>query len=89
MSSTLKIQLLFVHQMLALAMAMTLKKRYYARNEKFFRPEFLNRFNGIVQFLHLDKDALQDIVNLLLDDVQVTLDKKVLRWTFLKMRKIG
>lgn len=76
MSSTLKIQLLFVHQMLALAMAMTLKKRYYARNEKFFRPEFLNRFNGIVEFLHLDKDALQDIVNLLLDDVQVTLDKK-------------
>ncbi|HDF2207866.1 TPA: ATP-dependent Clp protease ATP-binding subunit [Staphylococcus aureus] len=44
--------------------------------KKFFRPEFLNRFNGIVQFLHLDKDALQDIVNLLLDDVQVTLDKK-------------
>lgn len=57
--------------------------------KKFFRPEFLNRFNGIVEFLHLDKDALQDIVNLLLDDVQVTLDKKVLRWTFLKMRKIG
>ena len=28
------------------------------------------------EFLHLDKDALQDIVNLLLDDVQVTLDKK-------------
>ena len=57
--------------------------------KKFFRPEFLNRFNGIVEFLHLDKDALQDIVNLLLDDVQVTLDKKVLRWTFHKMRKIG
>ncbi|MCV6009124.1 AAA family ATPase, partial [Enterococcus faecalis] len=44
--------------------------------KKFFRPEFLNRFNGIVEFLHLDKDALQDIVNLLLEDVQVTLDKK-------------
>ena len=44
--------------------------------KKFFRPEFLNRFNGIVEFLHLDKDVLQDIVNLLLDDVQVTLDKK-------------
>lgn len=44
--------------------------------KKFFRPEFLNRFNGIVEFLHLDKDALQDIVNLLLDDVQITLDKK-------------
>ncbi|SUN18926.1 putative ATP-dependent protease ATP-binding subunit ClpL [Staphylococcus saprophyticus] len=44
--------------------------------KKFFRPEFLNRFNGIVKFEHLDKDALQDIVNLLLEDVQKTLDKK-------------
>ena len=32
--------------------------------KKFFRPEFLNRFNGIVKFEHLGKDALQDIVNL-------------------------
>lgn len=47
--------------------------------KKFFRPEFLNRFNGIVEFLHLDKESLQEIINLLLDDVQVTLDKKVLR----------
>ncbi|EGP7116394.1 TPA_asm: AAA domain-containing protein [Listeria monocytogenes] len=44
--------------------------------KNFFRPEFLNRFNGIVKFEHLDKDALQDIVNLLLEDVQKTLDKK-------------
>lgn len=44
--------------------------------KKFFRPEFLNRFNGIVEFVHLDKDALQDIINLLLDDVADTLDKK-------------
>ncbi|QQS86492.1 MULTISPECIES: AAA family ATPase [Staphylococcus] len=44
--------------------------------KKFFRPEFLNRFDGIVEFTHLDKDALQDIVNLLLEDVQKTLDKK-------------
>ncbi|POA06747.1 ATP-dependent Clp protease ATP-binding subunit, partial [Staphylococcus carnosus] len=28
--------------------------------KKFFRPEFLNRFDGIVEFTHLDKDALQD-----------------------------
>ncbi|MBR9330494.1 ATP-dependent Clp protease ATP-binding subunit, partial [Staphylococcus aureus] len=26
--------------------------------------------------LHLDKESLQEIINLLLDDVQVTLDKK-------------
>ncbi len=57
--------------------------------KKFFRPEFLNRFNGIVEFLHLDKDALQDIVNLLLDDVQVTLDKKGITMDVSKMRKIG
>ncbi|WP_052255119.1 AAA family ATPase [Salinicoccus sp. YB14-2] len=44
--------------------------------KKIFRPEFLNRFNGIVKFEHLGKDALQDIVNLLLEDVQKTLDKK-------------
>lgn len=44
--------------------------------KNFFRPEFLNRFNGIVKFEHLGKDALQDIVNLLLEDVQKTLDKK-------------
>lgn len=44
--------------------------------KKFFRPEFLNRFNGIVEFVHLDKAALQDIINLLLDDVAATLDKK-------------
>lgn len=47
--------------------------------KRFFRPEFLNRFNGIVEFTHLDKHALQDIINLLLDDVQVTLDKKILQ----------
>ena len=44
--------------------------------KKYFRPEFLNRFNGIVKFNHLGKDALKDIVNLLLEDVQKTLDKK-------------
>ncbi|MDT4035927.1 AAA family ATPase, partial [Staphylococcus hominis] len=46
--------------------------------KKYFRPEFLNRFNGIVKFEHLDKDALQDIVNLLLEDVQKILDKKAI-----------
>ena len=29
-----------------------------------------------MEFLHLDKESLQEIINLLLDDVQVTLDKK-------------
>ncbi|WP_125764837.1 AAA family ATPase [Companilactobacillus hulinensis] len=42
----------------------------------YFRPEFLNRFNGIVEFTHLSKDDLNQIVNLLLDDVNKNLAKK-------------
>ncbi|MCG3399307.1 AAA family ATPase [Staphylococcus massiliensis] len=42
----------------------------------YFRPEFLNRFNAIVEFNHLNKDSLHEILDLLLDDVQITLDKK-------------
>ncbi len=36
----------------------------------FFRPEFLNRFNGIVEFSHLTKQDLSQIVDLMLADVQ-------------------
>ena len=42
----------------------------------FFRPEFLNRFNGIVEFSHLTKKALSQIVDLMISDVQKTLAKK-------------
>ncbi len=42
----------------------------------YFRPEFLNRFNGIVEFSHLTKDDLGKIVDLLLSDVNKTLAKK-------------
>ena len=42
----------------------------------FFRPEFLNRFNGIVEFSHLTKQDLSQIVDLMLADVQKTLAKK-------------
>lgn len=42
----------------------------------FFRPEFLNRFNGIVEFSHLTKEDLSKIVDLMLADVQKTLAKK-------------
>jgi ATP-dependent Clp protease ATP-binding subunit ClpL len=42
----------------------------------FFRPEFLNRFNGIVEFSHLTKDDLGKIVDLMLTDVNRTLAKK-------------
>ncbi|KRK78683.1 AAA family ATPase [Companilactobacillus nodensis] len=42
----------------------------------YFRPEFLNRFNGIVEFTHLSKSDLNQIVDLLLDDVNKNLAKK-------------
>lgn len=42
----------------------------------FFRPEFLNRFNGIVEFSHLTKQDLSKIVDLMISDVQKLLAKK-------------
>lgn len=42
----------------------------------YFRPEFLNRFNAIVEFKALSKDDLKAIVNLMLDGVNQTLSKK-------------
>lgn len=42
----------------------------------YFRPEFLNRFNAVIEFSHLTKDNLKNIVELLLDDVNKTLAKK-------------
>ncbi|WDF82110.1 ATP-dependent Clp protease ATP-binding subunit [Lacticaseibacillus pabuli] len=42
----------------------------------YFRPEFLNRFNGIVEFSHLTKDDLGKIVDLMLADVNKTLARK-------------
>lgn len=42
----------------------------------YFRPEFLNRFNAVIEFSHLTKDNLKDIVELMLDDVNKTLAKK-------------
>lgn len=42
----------------------------------FFRPEFLNRFNGIVEFSHLNKEDLHQIVDLMISDVNKTLAKK-------------
>lgn len=47
----------------------------------YFRPEFLNRFNGIVEFSHLSKDDLGKIVDLMLSDVDTTLAKKGLTLT--------
>lgn len=42
----------------------------------FFRPEFLNRFNAVIEFKHLDKENLKAIVDLMLTQVNQTLSKK-------------
>ena len=42
----------------------------------FFRPEFLNRFNAVIEFNHLSKEDLKKIVDLMLAQVNATLAKK-------------
>lgn len=44
--------------------------------QPYFRPEFLNRFNAIVEFHALTKDDLKQIVDLMLAGVNETLAKK-------------
>ena len=46
------------------------------RLKPFFRPEFLNRFNAVIEFSHLTKDDLSKIVDLMLAEVNQTLAKK-------------
>lgn len=42
----------------------------------FLRPEFLNRFNAVIEFNQLSKEDLKEIVDLMLDQVNKTLAKK-------------
>ena len=44
----------------------------------FFRPEFLNRFNAVIEFNQLSKEDLKKIVDLMLDQVNKTLAKKAI-----------
>ena len=46
------------------------------RLKPFFRPEFLNRFNAVIEFSHLTKEDLSKIVDLMLAEVNHTLAKK-------------
>ena len=46
------------------------------RLKPFFRPEFLNRFNAVIEFSHLTKEDLSKIVDLMLSEVNQTLAKK-------------
>ena len=53
----------------------------------YFRPEFLNRFDAVIEFSHLTKEDLKDIVNLMLDSVNKTLAKKGLTLTVTEAAK--
>ena len=44
----------------------------------FFKPEFLNRFDSIIEFNKLDKEELLEIVELLLQELQFTLAEQQL-----------
>ncbi|HEW0301473.1 TPA: ATP-dependent Clp protease ATP-binding subunit [Streptococcus pneumoniae] len=46
------------------------------RLKPFFRLEFLNRFNAVIEFSHLTKEDLSKIVDLMLAEVNQTLAKK-------------
>ena len=46
------------------------------RLKPYFRPEFLNRFNAVIEFSHLSKENLSKIVDLMLVEVNKTLSKK-------------
>lgn len=46
------------------------------RLKPYFRPEFLNRFDAVIEFSHLSKEDLSKIVDLMLVEVNKTLSKK-------------
>ena len=52
------------------------KSELMDRLKPFFRPEFLNRFNAVIEFSHLTKEDLSKIVDLMLVEVNKTLSKK-------------
>ena len=52
------------------------KRQLMDRLKPYFRPEFLNRFNAVIEFSHLSKQDLSKIVDLMLAEVNKTLAKK-------------
>ncbi len=45
----------------------------------FFKPEFLNRFDNIIEFASLDKQHILSIVDLMLDELQETLAEQEIK----------
>ncbi|MFW6929163.1 AAA family ATPase [Streptococcus pyogenes] len=54
----------------------------------YFRPEFLNRFNSIIKFNHLQKENLEEIVDLMLAEVNQTTAKKGISLTIADDAKV-
>ncbi|VHF34603.1 ATP-dependent Clp protease ATP-binding subunit [Streptococcus pyogenes] len=52
----------------------------------YFRPEFLNRFNSIIKFNHLQKENLEEIVDLMLAEVNQTTAKKGISLTIARVQ---
>lgn len=48
----------------------------YLIDQKIFRPEFLNRFDGVIVFRPLSRSNLLDIADLMLEDLKENLKKK-------------
>lgn len=47
----------------------------------FFKPEFLNRFDSIIEFNSLDKEHIMQIVDLMVSDLQETLKEQNIEFT--------
>ena len=52
------------------------KPELHGSFETLLRPEFLNRFNAVIEFSHLSRKIFLKIVDLMLVDVNKTLAKK-------------
>ena len=58
-----------------------MKEKVIAEVKKTFRPEFLNRIDGIVVFHSLNRQQIRDIVELMLKNVLKNLESKSLSMT--------
>lgn len=64
-------------QMMAGISSEAIKERLlHGELAQYFRPEFLNRFDGIVLFKGLDRDAIRQIAGLMLKQVAKSLEEK-------------
>lgn len=54
----------------------TMQEKIESSVKKHFKPEFINRLDGLVIFKTLDKGALENVVNLEFDKLKVRLAKK-------------